>query len=121
LGVGAAALVGVIGLGAGAASAAPSNAKDALSGTFSGCTGGVGDGMFVINTGNANGMAWGSAHLTFDADGSTANFHASSLTIGGSPTVSKNNPKGDVTCTINFTEDGVPVSGSVTGTIVPNG
>jgi hypothetical protein len=103
LGVGAAALAGVISLGAGAASAAPSNAKNGTIGTFD--CGSVGSGMFVINTGNANGMSWGQAHLTF-ADGSTANFQPSSLMIaftqGGqtqTQTQSKNNPKGSVTCT----------------------
>jgi hypothetical protein len=135
LGVGAAALAGVISLGAGAASAAPSNAKNSTTGTFSACSDGS-SGTFVINTGNANGMSWGQAHLTL-ANGSTANFKPSSLNITftftptGQPPQSqtqmqtKNNPKGSVTCTIHAggssPEGTFALDGTVVGTITTHG
>ena len=49
-----------------AARAAPSNAKNALMGTFD--CGPNGTGTFVVNSGNAQGTTWSVAHLTF-ADG----------------------------------------------------
>jgi len=128
LGVGAAALLGVIGLGAGAAYAAPSNAKNAITDGQFDC-GSAGSGTFVINTGNANGTAWGTAHLTF-ADGSTANFHADSLNLtisgpgvppGQNESKAKPNATGGVTCQINATQGPFTLAGTVTGTIVPNG
>ena len=133
LAIGAAALAGTIGLGAGVASAAPVNAKNATTGTFD--CGSAGSGMFTVNTGNANGMSWGQAHLTF-VDGSTANFKPSSLNItfsfidenGQTQTQTqmqtKNNPKGSVTCTIHagfFSQNGFALDGTVVGTITADG
>ena len=124
LGVGAAALAGFIGLGAGAASAAPSNAKNATTGTFD--CGSAGTGTFVVNSGNSQAQTWNSAHLTF-ADGSTAVFQprAFDLTFtfqGQSMTqvASKNGP-GSTVCSISASQDGFSLSGTVTGKVTFNG
>lgn len=106
---------GLILFGAGAAAAAPTNAKNATTGTFD--CGAAGSGTFVVNSGNSQApQTWNSAHLTF-ADGSTDVFHPSAFDLTFSfmgqsftSTASHSRP-GDTTCQISSSQNGFTLSG----------
>jgi hypothetical protein len=110
-----------VGVGAAGASASPSKAPTALSGTFN-CGGRTG--TFVVNSGNAMApVTWNSAHLTFSS-GATAIFvptalHLTFTFMGQSQTVdaTKGSAPGSVTCSIAAAQGGFSLSGSVTGNI----
>lgn len=121
----------VLWTGARAASAAPSQAGTAVTGTF-GCTNGEA-GTFVTNSGNAGATTWSVAHLTLQSGGRAVFVPASfdfTFTFNGEPvgteqaTKSANAPAPD-TCLISATESvpggSVTLSGTVTGKIVYNG
>ncbi len=113
---------GVIGIGAASASAAPSNAPSAISGTFD--CGAAGSGTFVTNSGNTHApTTWNVAHLTF-SDGSTAVFQPRVFDLvftfdGQSYTeIASHNGPGSTVCTISATvSGGGSLSGTVTGKI----
>jgi hypothetical protein len=128
--VGSGVLAGVVALGAAfgtsIADAAPSNARNALSGTFD-CANGE-SGTFVVNSGNAQAeTTWNVAHLTFSSGG-TGIFVPTMLdltiTFDGQ-TFTSQSTKGSapsaVSCTISAAQDGFTLSGVVAGKIVHNG
>jgi len=118
--------IGWLGVGAVAASAAPSNAPNSLTGPFS-CDNGDA-GTFVVNSGNANGTTWNVPHLTFTS-GVTGVFSPTAFDLtftfpGGTQTqvAQKNNPsKGSVTCTISASQGPFSLNGTVVGNITTNG
>lgn len=120
-----------LGVGASSASAAPSNAPTAVSGTFD-CGGGV-TGTFVVNNGEANAPnTWNVAHLTFLTNGiatGTGVFvpNGVDLTFTSpsgdtfSDSATKKSFPGPDTCSISASEGGFTLQGAVSGTIVVNG
>lgn len=123
-------------LGGSGAGAAPSNAPNALNGTFD-CGGGV-TGNFVTNSGNSSATTWAVAHLTFAGGGSgifvpaslNLTFSVDGTPIGPPELATKGNAPAPDTCTIHATVT-VPnpsggtttatLSGTVTGRIVHTG
>ena len=119
-----AAVVGVVGLMAPVASAAPVKAKTALSGTFTDCSNGT-SGTFVVNSGKSQATNWAAAHLTFTGGGKgifTTTARDLTITSGGQTVgtekVSKHAKKNPVTCTIHGTVGDFTVDGTVTGKMV---
>ena len=113
--------VGVLGISAGSAGAAPMNG---LTGSFWGCSDGL-TGTFVINSGNSHAaQTWNVAHLTFTTGG-TGIFVPTALDLsfngmsGG--LVTKGSAPGDVTCSILASQGGFTLSGMVTGRVVLDG
>jgi hypothetical protein len=110
-----------VGVGVSGASASPSNAPTALSGTFN-CSGSTG--TFVVNSGNAMApVTWNVAHLTFSS-GDTGIFvptalHLTFTFMGQSQPLdaSKGSAHGSATCSIAATQGDFSLTGSVTGNI----
>jgi hypothetical protein len=121
-----------VGLGATAASASPSNAPTALTGTFD-CGHGV-TGTFVVNSGNSSATTWSAAHLAFDSGGTGIFVPASidfTFSVGGKVVGTEQATKGNApapnSCSISATVPGPPgtpvatLSGTVTGKVIHNG
>ncbi len=85
-------------------------------------------GTFLVSSANAqNPTTWNVAHLTFSSGGSGI-FEPTALDLtftfdGQSQTahVTKGSAPGSVTCSISAAQDGLTLSGSVTGNIVQRG
>lgn len=125
--VGGVAVLGVVGMTATGAAAAPSNAKTALSGTFSDCSNGA-SGTFVVNSGKSQAINWAVAHLKF-ASGGRGIFSTTSRDITftsggevvGTEKVSKRAKRNPVTCSIEVVSGDVIGRGTVTGKMTRNG
>jgi hypothetical protein len=110
--------VGVIGLGAAGASAAPGNAKLATTGMFE-CESLESGGTFVINTGNSHApvVAWSAAQLTFQHGplaGRTAVFQPRQYNFFNEGLMASKNGPGSTECAV--TVDGI-LLGKVTGQV----
>ncbi len=121
------AVLGVVGMVATGAGAAPSNAKTAISGTFSDCSNGA-SGTFVVNNGKSQATTWTAAHLTFASGGrGVFSTTARDLTFSsggqvvGTEQVSKHAKRNAVTCHIEATVGDITLSGTVTGKMTTNG